>query len=100
VHLSFAISSVVSLFLVISYIRLVVGGKFAFLQAGVLQLVYLVLFSYSFFFRGYSALIVTVASIITLFVVMQMTGRIRWDEKFKALSKNNGSSAAAVEVKK
>jgi len=95
VHLSFAISSVVSLFLVISYLRLVVGGKFAFLQAGVLQLVYLVLFSYSFFFRGYSALIVTIASIITLFVVMQMTGRIKWDEKFKALSKNGGSSAAA-----
>ncbi|MBN1882131.1 MAG: inner membrane CreD family protein [Deltaproteobacteria bacterium] len=94
VHLSFAISSVVSLFLVISYLRLVVGGRFAFLQAGVLQLVYLVLFSYTFFFKGYSALIVTIASIITLFVVMQMTGSIKWDEKFKALSKNGGSSGA------
>ena len=94
VHLSFAISSVVSLFLVVSYLRLVVGGKFAIFQAGLLQLVYLVLFSYTFFFRGYSALIVTIASIITLFVVMQMTGRISWDEKFKALSKNGGSSVA------
>lgn len=94
VHLSFAISSVVSLFLVITYLRLVVGGKFAIFQAGLLQLVYLVLFSYTFFFRGYSALIVTIASIITLFVVMQMTGRINWEEKFKALSKNGGSSGA------
>jgi len=56
--------------------------------------VYLVLFSYTFFFRGYSALIVTIASIITLFVVMQMTGRIRWDEKFAALARSNGSSGA------
>jgi hypothetical protein len=51
-------------------------------EAGVAQLIYLVLFSYAFFFKGFSGLAVTIGSILTLFVVMQLTGRIRWSEKF------------------
>ncbi|HEY3136407.1 MAG TPA: hypothetical protein VGL29_10305, partial [Blastocatellia bacterium] len=47
------------------------------------QLVYLVGFSYAFFFEGFTGLAVTIGSIITLFVVMQMTARINWAEKFK-----------------
>ncbi|MBK9169280.1 MAG: inner membrane CreD family protein [Bryobacterales bacterium] len=82
IHLAFAISSVVSVFLVISYLRLVVGIRFALREAGILQFLYLVGFSYTFFLKGYSALCVTVASIVTLFVVMQLTGRIRWAELF------------------
>ena len=66
----------------ISYLRLVVGIRFAAVEAGVAQLIYLVLFSYAFFFKGFSGLAVTIGSIITLFVVMQLTGRIRWSEKF------------------
>jgi hypothetical protein len=84
IHLSFLISAAVSLFLVISYLRLVTGTRFALAGAGSAQLIYLILFSYSFFFKGYTGLIITVASIITLFVVMQMTGRIDWEEKFRA----------------
>jgi hypothetical protein len=45
----------------------------------------LVLFSYAFFFKGYTGLAVTIGAIITLFVVMQMTGRIRWAEKFAGM---------------
>ena len=37
-------------------------------------MLYLVLFSYAFFFRGYTGLTVTVGAIATLFVAMQMTG--------------------------
>jgi len=51
-------------------------------EAGLTQLIYLVLFSYAFFFEGFTGLTVTIGSILTLFVVMQMTGRIRWEEKF------------------
>jgi hypothetical protein len=40
-----------------------------------------VLFSYAFFFEGFTGLAVTIGAILTLFVVMQMTGRVRWDEK-------------------
>jgi hypothetical protein len=85
IHLAFVISSIVSVFLVVSYLRLVVGMRFAALEAGGAQLIYLVLFSYAFFFQGYTGLAVTIGAIITLFVVMQMTGRIRWSEKFAAL---------------
>ena len=79
---AFALCSAVSIFLVVSYLRLVVGMRFAALEAGLAQLIYLVLFSYAFFFKGYTGLTVTIGSILTLFVVMQMTGRIRWAEKF------------------
>ena len=79
---SFFVSAVVSLALVISYMRQVTGPRFAVVECGLAQLVYLVLFSYAFFFKGFTGLTVTIGSIITLFVVMQMTGKINWSEKF------------------
>jgi inner membrane protein involved in colicin E2 resistance len=82
IHAAFLISSIVSLVLVVSYLRLVVDLRFALVEAGLTQLIYLVLFSYAFFFDGFTGLTVTIGSILTLFVVMQMTGRIRWEEKF------------------
>jgi inner membrane protein involved in colicin E2 resistance len=82
IHVAFVICSVVSLGLVISYLRLVVGLRFAAVEAGLAQLTYLVLFSYAFFFKGFSGLAVTIGSIITLFIVMQLTARIRWSENF------------------
>ena len=82
IHAAFLISSIVSVVLVISYLRLVVDLRFAMVEAGLTQLIYLVLFSYAFFFEGFTGLTVTIGSILTLFVVMQMTGRIRWEEKF------------------
>jgi inner membrane protein involved in colicin E2 resistance len=88
IHTAFAASSVVSIFLVISYLRLVLGTRFAAREAGLAQFIYLVMFSYAFFFKGFTGLAVTVGSILTLFVVMQITGRVRWAEKFS--SKPNG----------
>jgi inner membrane protein involved in colicin E2 resistance len=82
VHLSFVICSLVSIFLVISYLRLVVGIRFAAVEAGIAQLVYLILFSYAFFFEGFTGLTITIGAILSLFVVMQMTGRIKWSERF------------------
>ncbi len=82
IHAAMAIASVVSVALVVSYLRLVVGMRFAALEAGTAQLIYLVLFSYAFFWKGYTGLAITVIAIITLFVVMQATGRIRWSERF------------------
>ncbi len=82
IHLAFGMASAVSILLVVSYLRLVVGMRFAALEAGTAQLIYLVLFSYAFFFKGFTGLAVTIGCIVTLFAVMQMTGRIRWAEKF------------------
>ena len=52
-------------------------------MAALAQIVYLVLFSYAFFLRGYTGLAVTIGAIVTLFVVMQATGRIKWSEQFR-----------------
>ncbi|HKE33664.1 MAG TPA: inner membrane CreD family protein [Candidatus Acidoferrum sp.] len=82
IHAAFAISSIVSILLVVSYLRLVVDLRFAAVDAGLTQLIYLVLFSYAFFFEGFTGLAVTIGAILTLFVVMQMTGRLSWEEKF------------------
>jgi Inner membrane protein CreD len=84
IHIAFAICSAVSIFLVVSYLRLVVGMRFAAVEAGLAQFVYLVLFSYAFFFEGFTGLAITIGAILSLFVAMQMTGRIRWAEKFAA----------------
>jgi len=82
IHWSFFISAIVSLALVISYMRLVSGARFALVECGLAQFVYLVLFSYAFFFKGFTGLAITIGAIVTLFVVMQTTGRINWSEKF------------------
>ena len=82
IHLAFGICSAVSVFLVVSYLRLVVGMRFATREAAVAQFIYLVAFSYAFFLKGFTGLAITIGSILTLFVVMQATGKIRWREKF------------------
>ena len=84
IHAAMVLASVVSVTLVVSYLRLVVGLRFAALEAGTAQLIYLVLFSYAFFWKGFTGLAITIIAIITLFVVMQVTGRIRWSERFAA----------------
>jgi inner membrane protein involved in colicin E2 resistance len=82
IHLAFVICSAVSVFLVVSYLRLVVGPRFALVEAGGAQFIYLVLFSYAFFWKGFTGLAVTIGCIVTLFVVMQMTARIHWADRF------------------
>jgi inner membrane protein CreD len=94
IHQAFALSSAVSIFLVVTYLRLVVGMRFAAVEAGFSQLVYLVLFSYAFFFKGFTGLAITIGSIVTLFVVMQLTGRIRWAEKFAGKTLEAGKAPA------
>lgn len=82
INAAFLVSSAVSIALVTTYLRLVTGSRFAFREAALGQFVYLVLFSYAFFFRGFTGLAITVGAIATLFIAMQATGRIRWSERF------------------
>lgn len=77
---AFGISSVVSMILVVSYLRLVVSPKFALREAALGQLIYLIGFSLAHFWEGYTGLTVTVLAILTLFVLMQATGRMKWAE--------------------
>ena len=74
-----AIASAVSVGLVVSYVRLVAGGRFALVEVGGAQLVYLVAFAATFFLEGATGLAVTLLSVATLFVTMQATGRLDWE---------------------
>lgn len=82
IHLAFLCSAIVSMFLVVSYLRVVGGTQFAVWQAGSAQLVYLVLFNYAFFFEGFTGLTITVGAIVTLFALMQLTARVDWEKAF------------------
>ena len=83
IHYAFWICAVTSAVLVVSYMRLVTGGRFAVVYVGLAQLVYLVGFSYAFFWVGWTGLTIVVVAIITLFVLMQATGRLDWNEVFE-----------------
>lgn len=80
---AFGLSAAVSVFLVVSYLRLIFGNRFAFGYAGLAQVVYLVLFSYAFFFKGLTGLTITVGAILTLFVLMQVTAKVNWKQVFE-----------------
>lgn len=79
IHLAFAISAAVSVALVLSYLNRALTRGFA-LKATVVQLIYLVLFSYTFFFKGYTGLAITIGAVATLFVMMQLTAKVNWDQ--------------------
>jgi hypothetical protein len=86
IHVSLVIASATSVFLVITYLRIVAGSRFALARAGFAQIVFLVLFSYAFFFEGYTGLTVTIGAIVTLFVLMQATARVDWGRVFTGAS--------------
>jgi inner membrane protein involved in colicin E2 resistance len=94
IHASFLISSAVSLFLVVTYLRRAAGLRSAIVrEAALAQLVYLVLFSYAFFFEGYTGLTVTIGAVLTLFVLMQITARVDWGEVF---ARPGGAASSAA----
>jgi len=80
---------------VVSYLRLVVGLRAALLEAGAAQLVYLVLFSWTFFLNGFTGLAITIGCILTLLAAMQMTGRIQWAELFAAEGEGRTAAGSA-----
>ena len=92
VHAAFALAAVTSVFLVVSYLRLVVGVRYALLRAGLAQVVFLVLFSYSFFLEGYTGLTLTIGAVLNLFVLMQSTARVDWPLVF---ARESGPPATA-----
>jgi len=82
IEMAFGISAVVSLFLVITYMRRVVSGRFALIEVGLSQIIYQLLFSLAHFFEGYTGLTITIGAILTLAVVMRLTARIDWEKVF------------------
>jgi len=82
-HETFWICAATSVLLVVTYMRLVAGAKFALLYVGLAQLVYLVGFSYAFFWTGWTGLTIVIVAIVTLFILMQTTGRVDWNAVFR-----------------
>jgi len=82
IHLAFWICAGVSVFLVVSYMRIVAGARVGVGVVGLAQLVYLVGFSYAFFWHGRTGLVITCGAIATLFVLMQATARVDWSAAF------------------
>jgi len=78
---AFVVAAVVSLTLVTGYLGMVAGMPFARLAAAA-QLAYLVLFSYSFFFRGLTGITITVGAIVTLALLMFFTAKVDWTDAF------------------
>jgi hypothetical protein len=82
INLAFAIAAVTSVALVIGYLRVVVGTKRALVEIAASQLLFLVLFSYSFFFEGVTGLAITIGVVLTLAFFMIKTAHVNWDEVF------------------
>ncbi len=70
-----SLSSAVSILLAVTYAQWLVGWRFALREMGLAQLVYLVGFSLTFLLKGFTGLSITVGAILTLFMMMQVTGR-------------------------
>jgi hypothetical protein len=80
IPVAFGISAATSVLLSVTYARLFVGWKFALREIALAQLVYLVLFSFTFLFQGFTGLAITVGAVLTLAVIMQITGRVNWSK--------------------
>jgi len=79
-YVAFILCAAVSMGLVISYMKLVLGIRYALFEIGLSQFIYLVLFSAAFFLEGFTGLAITILCILTLFALMQYTGRLDWDK--------------------
>ena len=82
IYLSFGVACMVSLGLTVSYIMHFLSKKMAFIIVPLTQIVYLFIFSFSFFFDGITGFIVTICAVVTLFILMQLTAKLNWHEVF------------------
>ena len=82
INVAFAIAAVASVALVVGYLMVVVGKNRALVEIAVSQFVFLVLFSYSFFFSGITGLAVTIGAVLTLAFFMAKTAKVDWETVF------------------
>lgn len=82
INVSFLIASATSVALCVGYLWLVLGAGRSLVEIAISQFVFLVMFSYSFFFEGLTGLAVTIGSVITLGYFMIKTAHVDWDSVF------------------
>lgn len=79
INLAFLIAALTSVLLASTYLMRIAGPTFTLAIAAPSQLLFLVLFSYAFFFKGYTGLTITIGSIITLAILMHATAKVDWE---------------------
>lgn len=77
---AFGTASAVSVLLVVGYLAAVIGRGRVLVEIAVSQFVFLVLFSFSFFFEGLTGLAVTIGSVVTLAYFMGKTAKVDWEK--------------------
>ena len=87
INVAFLIASAASVMLLIGYLSAVVGRNRALIEIALSQVVFLVLFSYSFFFEGLTGLAITIGSVATLAYFMARTAKVDWDGVFRKAPK-------------
>ena len=96
INISFVVSAVTSVVMVTSYLSAALGKGFPWKVAAAGQLFFLVLFSYSFFFKGITGLTVALGSVVTLGVLMRVTAHVDWG---RVLARGSAVPAPLVEGK-
>jgi inner membrane protein involved in colicin E2 resistance len=96
VHIAFALSAFVAVFLITAYLRGALGERFPWKTALAGEIFYMILFSYSFFIKGMTGLIVAIASVLTLAALMKVTAKTDWEKIFAAKNKNEEKPLAAA----
>jgi inner membrane protein involved in colicin E2 resistance len=82
INLAFLIAAATSIALVVGYLLVVIGRNRALVEIAISQFVFLVLFSYSFFFSGFTGLAITIGAVLTLAYFMSKTAKVDWDVVF------------------
>jgi inner membrane protein involved in colicin E2 resistance len=82
INVAFVIAAVTSVALVVGYLLVVVGRNRALVEIAISQFVFLVLFSYSFFFSGFTGLAITIGAVLTLAYFMGKTAGVDWEVVF------------------
>jgi hypothetical protein len=94
---AFGICSAMALLIVVPYMARVVGVRFAVLQAGIGQIVYQLIFSFAYFFDGYTGLTITIGAILTLVVAMHLTAKVDWQTRFARAAAPSLTAATPVQ---
>lgn len=79
---AFAVAASVSLLLVCGYLHAAVGRALS-VSAFIAQFAYMVAFSYSFFFDGFTGLTLTLTGVATLALLMLATAKVNWETVLK-----------------
>lgn len=99
INIAFGAGAAVSVLLCVGYLLLVMGRGRALTEIAISQFVFLVLFSYSFFFEGFTGLAITIGSVLTLGYFMIKTAKVDWADVFARSKPAAVAQAAAIPEK-